>query len=137
QGLKLTEYADPDRLVPTNADPICLGLQARRSENLYFYFYLYWLREPESNSAPLGVVIDIWINHTKQEELAAKLDQHCEDTPFASELWEYCRDGDTLDFSLAIKESELPRVGDKLDTLFGYTIRFLKSVKGIASYFRA
>jgi hypothetical protein len=137
QDLKITEYSDPDWLDSAVADQVSLGLQARRSESLYLYFYLYWLHEPEEGSAPLGVAIDIWINRSKREALDRKLDQHCEAPAFKGEPWNYSAVGNILEFWLDIKESDLPRFGDKLDALCGYTIRFLKSVKGIASYFRA
>jgi len=133
EDLRVTEYTNPDRPGPTIAEQVSLGLLARRSENLYLYFYLYWFREPDEYWTPLGVAIDIWIkDQSKRKALDAKINQRIYAPAFQSEPWEYV----DLEFWLAVKDSELPRAGDKLDELFGYTIGFLKSIKGIASYFR-
>ncbi|MCX6624328.1 MAG: hypothetical protein NTY38_25350 [Acidobacteria bacterium] len=134
QDLKLQEHASPDKLSPAVQDVVELGWKARRAENLWLRFYLYWQREPDEGSEPLGVGICVWIrDRNKLKALGAKLDQHVEDPRFGVEPWDYVSD---MFFSLDMKEAELPQVDEKLDELFGYTIRFLKSLDGIASYFQ-
>jgi hypothetical protein len=137
QDLKLLEHANPDKPAAAVPDQVELGWKAKRAENLYLYFYLYWLREPEEDSAPLGVAITIWIKDgNKRDALAAKLDQLSDDSSFDGEPWTYSFYSDIIEFWMDLKEDELPQVGDKLDQLFGYTVRFLKALKGIANYFR-
>lgn len=134
QDLKLTEYIEPDRPLPTVPDKISLGWQAKRSEDLYLYFYLCWTRETVEDSDPLSIVIAIWIkDRKKREELAAKLAQLKEGSPFRDEPWLVT----DRRFRMHMQEGEIPQVGDKLDALLAYTFIFLKSLKGIEDYFLA
>jgi hypothetical protein len=134
KALKIMEYAQPDKLGAAVSDEICLGLQAKRSDDLFLYFYLNWSRKPDEYWSPLSIVISIWLKDgQKREKLAAELERHGEDAAFKDAPWML---GDRH-FWLNMKEGEIPQVGDKLDALFGHTIGFLKSLKGIKDYFRA
>jgi hypothetical protein len=74
--LKQTQYADPEKLVPTTGGETNLGWQAKRSENLYIHFLVCWDSEPKAE-VPLSVGIDLWIKDRKKRDgLQAKLDQH-------------------------------------------------------------
>jgi hypothetical protein len=137
QDLKLLEHARPDKPMSAVPDQVELGWKAKRSEDLYLYFYLCWLREPDEGYAPIGVAIAIYIkDRNKRENLAAKLDQLSEHPPFDGEPWLYSSDSDVIEFWMEVKEDELPQVGDKLDQLFVYTTEFLKALKGIGKHFR-
>ena len=137
QDLKLLAYANPDKPAMAVSEEVCLGCQAKRSENLDLYFCLYWNREPDEDSAPLGVVISVWIkDRNKREALAAKLDQFADIPPFDGEPWFYGDESDDIEFYMSVKEDDLPRADDKLKELCDYTIKFLKSLKGIAHYFQ-
>jgi len=130
QSLKLIPYAEPDQLVSTLLEYFNVGWQAKRAENLYLQFYLSWVRKPEDDSGPLGVAITIWVSDNRKcEELAAELLRHREDVAFKDEPWESKLNG--RKFWLTIKEDDLPQLADKLNALAEYTIRFLKSIKGI------
>jgi hypothetical protein len=134
EKLKLSEYAWPDSYVPTDLTEMGLGWKARRSQDLCLFFYLCWDLNPES-SVPLSVVISFWIKDSmKLEKLEGELDQHRNDAGFKDEPWKLYGG---RQFWMALQESEIPQVGDKLDVLFGHTIRFLKSLEGIKDYFRA
>lgn len=139
KDLKLTEYLYPAKPTPISSEPIYLGLQAKRQEDLYLYFYSYWSPEPEEDSAPQGVGIDIWIkNASKRKELVAKFDQHSEDTAFRNEPWKCGQLPNVESYSvwMEMKDGDFPQFDEKLDKLFDYTIKFLKSVKGIENYFK-
>ena len=43
RSLKLIKYADPDRPISTPSEYLNVGWQAKRAEDLYFYFYLSWV----------------------------------------------------------------------------------------------
>jgi hypothetical protein len=132
-NLKLTEYAEPDNPKLTAWDETNLGWQAKRSDDLYLYFYLCWTRQPDKDVAPLSVRISIWIkDREKREGLAALLDRHSDDPAFKDQPWYV----DERHFWMSIQEHEIPRVADKLDALCDYTIRFLKPLEGIENYFR-
>jgi|SRR5579863_919296 len=105
KSLKLIEYAEPDRPVSTPSEHLNVGWQAKRADNLYLYFYLYWVPTPEDASEPLGVGITFWVKDgRKREALATELDRHSEDVAFEDEPWIL----DGRNFSLAMKEGELP-----------------------------
>jgi hypothetical protein len=124
------EYAEPDRPVSTPSEYLNVGWQAKRADNLYLYFYLSWVRKPEDDSGPMGVAITIWVkDNGKREALAAELLRHCEDVAFKDEPWESKLNG--REFWLTMKEDDLPQLAEKLNALAEYTIRFLKSIKGI------
>ena len=128
QSLRLIPYAEPDKLVSTLPEYFNVGWQAKRAENLYLQFYLSWVRKPEDDSGPLGVAINIWVSDNRKcEALAAELDRDDEDVAFKDEPW--ALKGRT--FWLTMKEGDLPQLADKLNALAEYTIRFLKSIKGI------
>lgn len=138
QDLKWLEYAKPDKPSFVIPDEVALGCLAKRSENLYLYFCLSWPSEPDEDCTPVGIVIDIWIkDRKKRESLTAKQDQLVEDPAFADEPWLYESGADCINFWMDLNEGELPQIDEKLDQLFTYTINFLKSLKGIATYFRA
>jgi len=123
-------YAEPDRPVSTPSEYLSVGWQAKRAENLYLQFYLSWVPKPEDDSGPLGVAITIWVkDNGKREALAAELLRHREDVAFKDEPWETRLNG--REFWLTMKEDDLPQLADKLNALAEYTIRFLKSIKGI------
>jgi hypothetical protein len=137
--LELKEYAYPDSPVPARLDHLkCLGWTARPSDNLHIYSYMYWDPKPEEGSTPLGVGIEIWIkNGSKRKQLAAQLDQHCENPAFRNDKRWYCgQNGQSYAFWMEMTESDLPQFEQKLDQNFDRIIGFLKSVKGIASYFK-
>jgi len=124
------EYAEPDRPVSTPSEYLNVGWQAKRADNLYLYFYLSWVRKPEDDSGPMGVAITIWVkDNGKREALAAELLRHREDVAFKDEPWESKLHG--REFWLTMKEDDLPQLAEKLNALAEYTIRFLKSIKGI------
>ena len=128
QSLKLIEYAEPDRPVSTLSEYLSVGWQAKRAENLYLQFYLCWVPKPEDDLGPLRVGISIWVkDNRKREALAAELERHDGDVAFKDEPW--VLKGRT--FWLTMKEGDLPQLADKLNALAEYTIRFLKSIKGI------
>jgi hypothetical protein len=60
KDLKLTEYADPDRPTPAFSGVFSLGWQAKRSDDLYLYFFLCWVGKPDENAAP-------WLNFGRLE----------------------------------------------------------------------
>jgi hypothetical protein len=133
RSLRLIKYADPDRPVSTPSEYLNVGWQAKRAEDLIFYFYLSWVPKPEDDSEPLGVGISLWVKDDgKRQALANELDRHSEDVAFKDEPWYL----GGRDFSLEMKEGEIPQVADKLNALADYAIRFLKSLKGIENYFR-
>jgi hypothetical protein len=126
-SLKLTKYADPEKLVPNNETQYELGWIAKRSENLEICFYVYWYSEQ------LGVAIHFWIKDSgKQEGLKAKLSQHIDDPKVQNEPWNI----DDTEFYLEMKEGDLPRVADKLRILLDYTIKYLRSLGPIKPDFR-
>ena len=134
QSLKLIEYVYPDGPVSTPSEYLDVGWQAKRADNLYLYFYLSWVPKPEDDSGPLGVAITIWVKDKgKREALAAELYRHREDVAFKDEPWESTLNG--REFWLPMKEDDLPQMADKLNALAEYTIRFLKSIKGVEKYF--
>lgn len=133
RDLRILAYAEPDLPVAVLPDNLYLGCQAKRSENLYLTFYLYWDLKPEEDSASVGVGISIWIaDAKKRRDLAAELMRHGDDAAF--------RDDDFVveghEFWTGMREAEIPQLGDKLDALCGYTIKFLSSLWGIEKYFR-
>jgi len=138
KDLKLTEYAYPAKPTPNSSEPIYLGYQAKRLENLYLYLYSYWPTKPGDDSAPQGVGIDLWIKGSKRRELATKLDQHSEDPALKNEPWKCGQQAGFESYSLwmEMKDGDFPQFDEKLDKLFDYTIKFLKSVKGIENFFK-
>jgi hypothetical protein len=134
QDLKLVEYAAPDRPVPNALNATDLGWQARPSDELYLYFYLRWTRPPDDDSARMSVVIAIWLkDRGKRELLARDMNRHSEDIALKDE---HCRQANRH-FSADLQEDETPQVGERLNTLLDYTIKFLKSLPDIEGHFQA
>lgn len=132
--LKLIRYAAPDSPTSVIRSPLNLGWQAKRSDNLSLYFYLCWDREPDDYSAPLAVAISIWVKDgKKQKALVAEMDQQAENAAFKNQPW-LIGEGALW---MNLKEGDIPHVGDNLNRLLEYTVKFLKSVKGITKYCKA
>jgi len=113
-----------------------LGWQAKRQEDLYLYFTVAWDSEPDDGELPLNVCVDFWLkDKMKASELAARLDDLCDQPPFADQPWKFAADGRLLSFWIGLEESEFLRFDEKLDQLLAFIIPFLKSVKNIQRYF--
>jgi hypothetical protein len=134
--LKWSPYAKPDKPSSAAVESAWLGWQAKRKEDLYLHFYVGWDSEPDEDELPLNVEVDLWLKDRKKaSDLAARLDDRCDQPPFAEQPWKFGSDGQTLSFWLGLEENEFSRFGEKLDQLLVFIIPFLRSVKNIQGYF--
>lgn len=79
----------------------------------------------------MGILI--WLaDAKKRRNFEAELTRHADDA--ASRDDDFLVDG--REFSMEMREAEIPKLGEKLDALCGYTIKFLSSLKGIEKYFQ-
>jgi hypothetical protein len=116
--LKWSQYSAPDKPSSAAVESASLGWRAKRQENLYLYFTVCWVSEPDEGELPINVQVDLWFKDRKKaSDLAARLDDLCDQPPFADQTWEFGSDGQTLIFWIGLEETEFSLFDEKLDQL--------------------